>query len=653
MDVPAHDWSPTSLTTQLAAERVKLLALGLLVVAAWIVLHPYPGLIADARIYTFLALARLHPQTLSHDVFVRFGSQDRYTVFSPIFAEAIRLLDLGRGAAVLTLLCEVAFYVGVYLLARCYMSPLSALLSVAFVVVLPSGYGSHHIFHFTEDFLSPRLPAEALTLAGVAAIVTSRHWLGGACLLAALVLHPIMASAGFALLASLYAALPRRRWISAACAGVLAVFALLPLVVRTGPFVRFDPEWLGAVLNSSPFLFVSNWSLEDWCHTALPLAVLGCGVLTSADERVRRLCASALIIAVGGLLLTWLYCDGMRLVLATEVQPWRWLWICTLIAIGFAPVIVRDCWQRGSAMRSVPLILASVLMLRSEPVSIALSAIALGGALGAGRIKNARVAQLAFASSIVLLIGASVDHFANLALYDALEFARERSGSIVLQEVMAFTHNGLPFAAALALIWSGSLRLRSTREAAALLAASVAILGFAAASPAASSWTTHELTSALRAKFADWRRQIPPQAEVAWVDWPLGEWYLLDRASYLSGIQMAGDVFSRRKSILLARRAKAFDRVLVPPGHTLRAALSDPTRKGNLTRITWIDAEQVAALCAEPALGFVVTDEAAGRSPFKPIALTPSKPHELVYLYRCADYRRAAPPGAQAGRSLK
>ena len=34
---------------------------------------PYAGLVHDSILYTLMALARLHPETLSHDVFLRFG----------------------------------------------------------------------------------------------------------------------------------------------------------------------------------------------------------------------------------------------------------------------------------------------------------------------------------------------------------------------------------------------------------------------------------------------------------------------------------------------------------------------------------------------------------------------------------------------------
>jgi hypothetical protein len=52
-------------------------------VIAWALSHGYRGLFHDAGLYTLQALARLTATSLGHDLFLRFGSQDRYTIFSP------------------------------------------------------------------------------------------------------------------------------------------------------------------------------------------------------------------------------------------------------------------------------------------------------------------------------------------------------------------------------------------------------------------------------------------------------------------------------------------------------------------------------------------------------------------------------------------
>ena len=61
---------------------------------------------------------------------------------------------------------------------------LTALAGVGLVLVVPFTYGARKVFFLMEDFVTPRLLAEALVVAGLAAFLHRRHWL--AAVLAAL-----------------------------------------------------------------------------------------------------------------------------------------------------------------------------------------------------------------------------------------------------------------------------------------------------------------------------------------------------------------------------------------------------------------------------------------------------------------------------------
>ena len=87
-------------------DGVVLGGLAALGVLAWLLCHPYQGFFHDANLYALQALAQLDPDALSHDVFLSHGSQDRFTLFSPLYAGVITLLGLDRAAALLTLLSQ-------------------------------------------------------------------------------------------------------------------------------------------------------------------------------------------------------------------------------------------------------------------------------------------------------------------------------------------------------------------------------------------------------------------------------------------------------------------------------------------------------------------------------------------------------------------
>ena len=67
------------------------LSVALLLAALWLVMHGYHGLTGDGQIYAFQAFARLHPQ-LATDLYLQYTSQDRFTLFSPLYAWWIALL---------------------------------------------------------------------------------------------------------------------------------------------------------------------------------------------------------------------------------------------------------------------------------------------------------------------------------------------------------------------------------------------------------------------------------------------------------------------------------------------------------------------------------------------------------------------------------
>src|ERR1700721_1965521 len=71
-------------------------------VATWLLLRGYHGLLGDAQLYAFQALARIHP-SLASDLYLQNTSQDQFTIFSPVYAWFIESLGLEHAARVLPL----------------------------------------------------------------------------------------------------------------------------------------------------------------------------------------------------------------------------------------------------------------------------------------------------------------------------------------------------------------------------------------------------------------------------------------------------------------------------------------------------------------------------------------------------------------------
>lgn len=127
---------------------------------------------------------------------------------------------------------------------------------VIFAVLLPNAYGAPYPFGFAELKAIPRPFAEALVLAGLAALAARREIVCVCCLGAAALLHPIMALAGFGVFVAVLG-LEDRRWLwFCACAGTVSILAGalgLPLMDRL--FIAIDPSLRSLNESRNAFLF--------------------------------------------------------------------------------------------------------------------------------------------------------------------------------------------------------------------------------------------------------------------------------------------------------------------------------------------------------------------------------------------------------------
>jgi hypothetical protein len=633
--------------------RLATVATVFTIAAIWILQNPYGGLeYNDASLYSFLALARLHPQSLPADVFLRFGSQDAYTIFGPLYAAAIRICGLEPAASILAFAAQVAFFICCWLFARNFMSARLALLAVGLLVALPSNYGAEHWFHYVENFLTPRQLSEAATLAALAASMTRRDAITAICLLTAILLHPIMATAGIVLLACLHIAIPRPR-VAVVVAGGMALLFLVPiLIIPSGVFAPFDPEWLKLSVSGASYLFMARWHAEDWAHLAAPIALLALGAATTSTPRVRNLCFAALLTATCSIAVNWIYVDLLHSVIFTRMQPWRWLWLVECVAVMLLPVVVRDCWRTDQSGRAGLVLLAATWVLSrstADPyVASGCVALACLSALTVVWLKNTQSARSVMLGSWLLFICAILFNlsfkFQNVPLNPA---GASNVPLLDPQTVRLWGGDGVLYAFALVIAWSFIAR-QASQIGTLLLCVAAAVACWIATPLAWQSWTDFQYTPALHTAFAAWRAAIPQQAEGVWPQNPMGAWYLLERPSYYSRHQIAGDIFSRQKAIEIHRRA-GFVASVFQAASLEQTGLGKPAVKlpssangqGAPANADNLNEKGLALLCADPALDFYVSRVHLSLPPGAgAIVPNPLKPRSQLHLYRCADIRK-------------
>jgi hypothetical protein len=627
MPAAANNTVTLPLTTAPAAvsRNLGFAVVSLLCLATWVLAHGYRGLQHDARLYTLQALAYLHPGALSQDVFLHFGSQDQFTLFSPVYAATISILGVEPAAAILTLGYQLAFFLGALLLVRRLAPTSLALLGMAVLIAIPGYYGADTVFSCVESFLTPRMGAEALVLFGLVAALRARPVLAAGLMAVGMLIHPVMAASGFAALGFLHLGLPRPRLSAVLLGGGVVLLVGEALLFPSGPFGTLDSEWLRLIQGRSPYAFLAHWSLEDWGRTAVPLATLVIGWARVEPPAARKLCLIVTLTAVTGLALTLVACDGLHLTLFTQLQPWRWMWLAVTVAALLLPLIGAACWHRSIAGKITTTLLIAAWLFATGTLAIA-TALAAVASLGLQRWAHRNELPLVFLGAIGLAVISLAARIASNSLFLEVYYSDPRI-PLWIRQVTSVTVDG---AAPVALVGLALWQTTRQRGLPALVALGVLAAGacIALLPDGWRRWSQQQFGPELVARFAPWRALIPPGSNVFWSESALETWMLLQRPNYLTVVQTSGMMFSRATALELERRARALSAV-VPADAYLRLS-------GGGAGIG-PSAQQLERACATNEFQFLVTPV---RLDWQPAAAVPASVWHSsggLRLYRCSD----------------
>ncbi|MGA3155939.1 MAG: hypothetical protein ABSE43_00035 [Steroidobacteraceae bacterium] len=602
---------------------------------AWLATHVYWGIAHDAVLYVFQGLYHLHPELLKNDLGLRYGSQDRFSVFGALFARVIQLFGVDRASYLWSLGSQFAFAFVVWRLARHLMSGTLAWLAVGLMLALPGLYGGQGTFHIIEDFATPRLAAETLVFATLLLLVRNRMLGAVAFCIVALLLHPIMALPGLAMLLIWRWDVPIRRRLVMIGAAIVSA-GLLAGYLASRSALRMDPFWFSLVTANSKYLLLANWSRFAWTNNLTPLATLAIGCLSLPAGTARRLSAGALFVGIGGLLISALGADLWHLTLVIQIQPWRCLWFSIAIATLTLPVIVGAIWQHGKLGRAAALLLIAVYAANGQGFAIALAAAAVGCAAFATRgpqLVAARSQQLLRTSATWILVACMLATLVSAGLSAGLAYEKI-SGVQLLDQVRSFTINsalGLPL---LALAWY--LARDAGHRLWLYLLGLVAGLGLVLLLPlAAPQWIHEYYPEQMQQSFATWRAAIPDGTEVMC---PPKEpsicWILLQRPSYFSSPQVVAALFSRSAAVEIHQRASRMSAFLAASGLPLLTTWDGTDAPMSLPDVQPTE-ESLQNVCGQMNVRFLVTREDLGPAPLATLdGAIGEQPGELR-LYAC------------------
>ena len=543
-----------------ADTRSSALCLALLIAALWLATRPYLGVIHDSRFYAVQALNALQPGRFADDLYFRYGSQDQFTLFTLAYKPVLAALGLSSANIILTVLGQCFWVAGLIYLARAiFRDSWLALIAVALAIALPGGV----FFTYGEQFLTPRLFAEALTFWALGSMLRGRPVLAILLLGLSATVHPLMTLPGLVVL-FLHEAAGRRVWWAL---GALAVIASLGLAsAGVQPFARllesFDPAWFAVVRVRDFFCLLTQWTFIDWLRLA-NMFVLAAFGLTVAEPRERRFLVVVLIVALGGLALTLIGGDLLRNVLVVDIQQYRATWLLALVANLFvAPLLLRIRWRNTSSLTRGAFVFAGSMLIVAAFV---------GG--GGGYI---------FATPIVLLAGLAVTWERSrqlpisgpvqlfglimLGLICGVTLAALYAYIVYLKDWPSlFWQTTRGFGLTVAALAAVAIRVTASADARPAVTRALILFATCLAGLAALSWDQRtpwtRFVETVGAAPESLSALLPGQKPVYWEGDVRVPWFVLHRPSYFSCAQGTGALFFRGTAINYQHRYETFEQL--------------------------------------------------------------------------------------------
>ena len=581
----------------------------------WLLMHRYRGIDNDAQVYAFQALARLHPDLLT-DLYLQNDSQDRYTVFSPIYAWFIRLFGLDRASLYLTIFFIASFLVSAWVVAYRVVGRNLSWLAICALIIIPGAYGGAGVFHYSDNYLTARLCAQGLIASALACHFCGSRGFSALLAFAAMLVHPLMALPGALLLLSLSA--PIRLSLLGAILGVLAALAIALLSANVAAFARqlptMDTAWLAVVHERSHFLFLQYWKLSDWNVNAKPFIGLSISALV-LDAPARRFAVAAIIVGGAGIVVALVPSYVAPVAILVEGQAWRWVWVTVFVCVLLLAPTAVELWRdkRVGPLGAVLLVLAWTFA-PVDGTQCLLVALALW--LGRFYVTDRTAGYLRWAA---LAVGIAALSWTVANSWTTLTTLPPDSGHepVLLTRLRNVFGLETSVVLTMGLLWHWLNTCRSEYRLA--LAAGALLAGCVYVAPKSFNEMFRGPTGSELEQFSEWRDAIPPASTVLIADkYDPGSfvWFTLLRPNYLAINQSAGVVFSRATALEVQRRSE----ILLPLMDQdwklfskIQAAHSGGKQKEPPFRP--LTAANLRSVCADMALGFVVAKENVGFSP--------------------------------------
>lgn len=646
-------------------EKQERMALLMLAAALWCITHPYAGMFEhDARVYTLLVWHWLSPEAYARDPFFLFGSQDRYSAFTPIYATLAGSVGLSNAAWMVTALGGALWLSASALAARGLLEDrrLQAFAVLCCVMWSLNYSPNAGTFRLNEAFPTARIIA--FPLGALALAMAMRQQFRAAVVLAAatFALHPLVGIWPFALIIA--QRMPDRMVMSAA---LLAVGLLVAMnLLGVGALQRIDPAWENIIRSSSVDVFVGRAGTARLNETLAWLSLLLWAGRLAAGP-VRRWYQLGAAIGASGFLLAQVAAYFYPAILLVQAQSWRAMWIVVFLGVFALAQVLGSAWR--GPYRIWWAIGGLLLAITSDGYGFILFAscalfhpVLQAHALAIGRQAHSHANRFAPFLLAGLLLAVLPGYVVDLAILGG-GLARDfQTAFPVLDGLVLAGGFGLG-----ALVWAGLLT--SGLPVRILLAGSASLLLFAVVHwdqrlDKYRNWEDLRLSSIAppfggairRGDVVLWPGSLPQRV-----------WHELGTANYGSSDQVIGGVFSREKTFDMLRRRQRLAIASLAESWPLSARdesmLLNRYRqrtgdrldeKGNLhesyrTSLA-LTGPGMLYMCEDPALDWVVSEKPLVQGVLAPLA---EQSPQRTWLYSCAVLRAVSPAPTFVGATVK
>jgi hypothetical protein len=628
-------------------ELVHIACLGL---AMWLLNHAYVGIdIHDAKLYAVLAAHWMEQTAYAKDPFFLFGSQDDFSIFSPIYGTLIRWLGLDIAAQLVVIAGAILLVIATTSISvKLFSSKWAKLLALMLCAAAAFAYSPGNLlsFRINEEFATARSIAVPLGLAAIALCLHLRYRAGVITAICATLAHPLMGI--WPLLAIISVKLRDRTLLLLIAAGIAIVACLAWLGMPA--MQPLDAEW-DRLMRPLSVVYVETWPtirLGSFLFWIALLLLAG----HHGHPSHRRWYHIVALLGTAGLLSAQFASYFYPIKLVLQVQPWRAMWLAIFFALFAAVELFEGATHRGKTAVLWFILGALVIYLTHDLAGYILFAYLLTMRSAAVRKITGNISHHRWASNRNLVVAQIVLAAIALPSYSLdlqqLANALPLSMGFLPPELSgAFLAGGLGpgflLIALSAAPWLGRKWL--ALPLAALLV--FALFSWDQRSPAMRTWESNLLK---RGTQNDMAQHIRRGDVVYWHEnAPMRTWFELGTASYASGIQPAGSIFSREKTFELKRRLERIDvasmlnsvttetpvRGRAPASPEQTEFSQAPRNIFRTIKITDPTGPGIYYLCQDPMLDWVVSSRSYTNNQLVPIRTIDGISGDRRFLYRC------------------